>query len=961
MSDSFDLQPCTEEELGFDPALFAPLLMSSGAFAVVDLETTGLPNDTAAEILEFGILTFDAVGGAPASDDIFASVDPPEVVVRKLSGVVRPRQPIPKQIQRITGLRDRDVTNATQLADVRSRVAEALEGRMLIAHNADFERSFLSKFVSPNFKNAVYLDTQDVLAVTHPDAPDLRLATFTRKLLGTEERHRALNDALDTARILAVIAQGALESEDRYAVARSALDRYAPQSRWLDVLRGPLDLNPDGLPHQFIAISASEHPPVPFDENAIAEVLADEERGRTYFPGYRVREEQIQLAREFVRNLDGGGTLLLEGGTGVGKSLAYLAAVIPFAIHRRHSGIRGPLVISTRTKLLQDQLLRKDIGAAAAFLGYPEIRALSIKGRGNYVCERRLLAVLREGRDTDVFPDERHAYAVLLACARTRPHAEIGDLPAALMRRYPILRDLRTRSVARRSEHCTREDCSKTPGCPFGARRAALARADVVVANHDLLLRWPPDYPTLSHVIADEAHEVAGVADEVYAQTVSPDEVLERIDDLFGRPSDRDESRLLPLEQREKVAVDVVAWRREIDLDFAGITKSLAGRASEYGELQLPQNPDHVFPEAAEFSRVAARHVDDIAVEAENLAAQREETNANDEGDDPVLRVIRELHEAADCLRIAFDDSPHHVASFESMGRPGQRFRLMIRPVSPATPYHESFMEQLDSFAAVSASLFVAGDAFAALGELEIEQRAGDAIERITVESPFPYAKNMRAVALKPVGDTTAETAKVLELLARELGGRTLGLFTSLKRMNEVALQLEAALAGTGIEILTPVRAFEDPASLVERFANSRSGAVLLGARTFWQGLDLPGDALQAVVIEKLPFEVPTELRKRREDRIREMGGNPFAVHALGKMLLHLKQMAGRLIRTEDDRGVVVIVDARADKGYFRRLKEAFPAGTPVRAISRAEIPAVLAEINLGRSAEAGTESRFRV
>jgi ATP-dependent DNA helicase DinG len=214
----------------------------------------------------------------------------------------------------------------------------------------------------------------------------------------------------------------------------------------------------------------------------------------------------------------------------------------------------------------------------------------------------------------------------------------------------------------------------------------------------------------------------------------------------------------------------------------------------------------------------------------------------------------------------------------------------------------------------------------------------------------------MRAVALKPVGDTTAETAKVLELLARELGGRTLGLFTSLKRMNEVALQLEAALAGTGIEILTPVRAFEDPASLVERFANSRSGAVLLGARTFWQGLDLPGDALQAVVIEKLPFEVPTELRKRREDRIREMGGNPFAVHALGKMLLHLKQMAGRLIRTEDDRGVVVIVDARADKGYFRRLKEAFPAGTPVRAITRAEIPAVLAEIDLGRSAEIGTE-----
>lgn len=930
--------------------LFASLLRSSGAFAVVDLETTGLPNDTASEILEFGILTFDFDGNAPIGEDVFARVEPQKVIVKKLHGIVRPHQPLPSEIQRITGLRDRDVANATRMEDVRYRVASALDERMLIAHNAEFERNFLSKFVSPNLKNAVYLDTQDVLALTHPDAPDLRLATFTRTLLGSEERHRALEDALDTARVLAVIARGAEAGEERYSVARRALDRYSPQSRWLDLLRGPLDIEPESLPIQFIPVAASHHGPVPFDEDAIAEVLADEERGRAYFPGYRVREEQIKLAREFVRNLDGGGTLLLEGGTGVGKSLAYLAAVIPFAFHRRQRGIRGPIVISTRTKLLQDQLLRKDIAAAGGFLGYPELRALSIKGRGNYVCERRLSQVLREGRDADVFPEERHAYAVLLACARTRAHAEIGDLPAALVRRYPMLRDLRSRSVARRSEHCSREDCAKTPGCPFGARRAALARADVVVANHDLLLRWPPDYPTLSHVIADEAHEVAGVADEVYAQTVSPDEVLERVDDLFGRPSDRDEGRLLPLELRKKVAVDVVAWRREIDLDFTRIAKSLAGRASEYGELQLPQNPERVYPEAAESSRLAARHIDDIAVEADLLAAQREETNSNDEGDDPVLRAVRELHEAADGLRVAFDDSPHHVSSFEGMGRPGQRFRLMIRPVSPATPYHESFMENLDSFAAVSASLFVAGDAFASLGELEIEQRAGDAIERITVESPFPYADNMRAVALEPVDDTTAETAAVIELLARELGGRTLGLFTSLKRMNEVALKLDTALEGSGIEILTPVRAFDDPASLVERFANSRSGAVLLGARTFWQGLDLPGDALQAVVIEKLPFEVPTELRKRREMRIRDLGGDPFSRHSLGKMLLHLKQMAGRLIRTESDRGITVIVDARTDKGYFRRLPEAFPAGTQVRAIKRGEIPSILGEIDLGHA-----------
>jgi Rad3-related DNA helicase/DNA polymerase III epsilon subunit-like protein len=950
--------------------LFAPLLEHCGPIAIVDLETTGLPTDSSAEILEFGVLTLDLAGSDPdgGPPDLFgatpkgSAVSAARVEVRVLEGLIRPQLPLPSEIQRLTGLRDRDVADAKRLDEVRYRVAEALEGRVLIAHNADFERHFLTRQVSKEFKNTVFLDTQDLLALTHPDAPDLRLATFTRLLLEREERHRALADALDTARVMAAIALGAELAEERYLVARRALDRYAPDSPWLQLLRGPLIVDPDTAPDQFIRIAASDHEPVRFDEDAIAAVLADGERGQAYFPGYRVREEQIELARHFVRNFKDHGTLLLEGGTGVGKSLAYLAAAIPFAIERRRRGLRGPVVISTRTKLLQDQLLRKDIAAAARFLGYPELRALSIKGRANYVCERRLGQVLDEGRDVGAFPEEKHAYAVLLACARTRPYAEIGDLPGALLRRYPILRDLRSRSVARRAEQCSREECAKTTGCPFGARRSALASADLVVANHDLLLRWPNDYPNFTHVIADEAHEVAGVADDVYAQLVSPDEVLERIDDIFGRPSDRGETPLLPLELRKQVAIDVVEWRREIDLDFMGLGKAVTGRASEYGELQLPANPDRAFPEAAEFARLAAQHIDAVAREAELLALRRDNIGVaiygdgpsarderDDDGEDPLRRAIVDLRGAAEGLRTAFAGMPDYVSSFESLGRPQQRFRLLIRPVSPADAYHNGFMDPLDSFAAVSASLFVAGDAFASLGELEIDERGGEKVRRVTVESPFPYAENMRVVALKPVDDATSETAAVLAILAEQLGGRTLGLFTSLKRMHEVAALLDTALEGTGIEILTPRFAVDDPAALVQRFANSRRGAVLLGARTFWQGVDLPGDVLQAVVIEKLPFEVPTELRKRRELRIRETGGDPFNRQSLGKMLLHLKQMSGRLIRSETDHGITVIVDARTDRRYFRRLRDAFPRDTRIQVIRRHQLPSILAEIQLGR------------
>ena len=902
---------------------------------MVDLETTGLEQAGGAEILELGVLTLDL----DASH---------HVVVGVLSGIVRPRQPIPREIQRMTGLRPRDVEGAPRLEDVRYRLDAALEGRVIIAHNAAFERAFLAAALAPEFKNAVFLDSQDLLALTHPDAPDLRLASFTRLLLGSEARHRALDDALDTARVLAHVAAGAARAEPRYAIARRAIDRFEPDSPWGELLRGPLAVDQASETRQFITISDAQADPVPFDETAITAALRNEALGQQYFPGYRVREEQVELARHFVRHLRDGKTLLLEGGTGVGKSLAYLAAAIPFAHERRRRGVRGPVVISTRTKLLQDQLLRKDISAAARFLGHPDLLALSIKGRANYVCERRLARVMEEGREIGVFPDERMAYAVLFACARTRAHAEIGDLPAALLRRYPRLRDLRTRSVAGRADHCSRENCAKTPDCPFGARRAALARADLVVANHDLLLRWPPDYPRLSHVIADEAHEMASIADDVYAQAVGPDEVLERIDEIFGRPSDRDELRLLPQVLRRKVASDVVDRRRGIDLAFARLAKSVTAHASEYGELQLPQDPEVRFPEAAVFAREAANRVDEVAREAEWLAGQREQV---DERDDPLMRAIGELYDAAGGLRIAFTDSPGHVSSFEALGRPGQRFRLLIRPVSPASSYHAGFMDGLETFAAVSASLFVGDDAFAALGELEIEERGGDLVERVHVESPFPYAENMRAVALEPVSDPTGETAAALEILARQLGGRTLGLFTSLKRMREVALQLDAALEGSGIEVLVPARAYDDPASLVDRFANTQRGAVLLGARTFWQGLDLPGDALQAVVIEKLPFEVPTELRRRREGRVRAAGGDPFARLSLGKMKLHLKQMTGRLIRTETDRGMVVVVDARTNKAYFHRLAEALPGGEPLRIVRRSELPAVLAELGLGSGA----------
>jgi ATP-dependent DNA helicase DinG len=927
-------------ELGLDAEVLWPWVQHLGPVAVVDLETTGLVQESEAELLEFGAVL----------------LDPREGRVRTATSLVRPARPLPRAIERLTGLSHADLADAPRVAEIAAPVASLLTGRVLVAHNAEFDRHFLARCIAPELDRETYLDTLDLLSLTHPDSPDLRLETFVHLLLGKEERHRALDDALDTTRVLSRIGAGARAEESRYRTVRRALESFAPESPWLALLgkeefahgadgdgSSTHSAGPAGLQRQYVEIHESPEAPVPFDEDAIAAVLADEDRGRRYFPSYRVREEQIRLARGFARNLAEGGVLLLEGGTGVGKSLAYLSAAIPFAMERSKAGERGLVAISTRTKLLQDQLLGKDIPAAARMLGHADLQALSIKGRANYVCARRLDATLAEGREPSLFARERLARAALLACARTRPYGEVGSVPGGLLRRFPSLRDLLRRSVSTRPEHCTREQCAHQKACPFGQRRAALARAQLVVANHDLLLRWPPDYPRFGHAIVDEAHELSDIADEVYAVEVRPVEILDRFDEIFGREADGGLGEaLLPGVVRRELAGEAASWRSALHQDLVAVGRE-ASEGAEYGEVDLPPVLGPRWRAVGELAAVAAGRIEHVCDELE-----RQTPNEADEGGTALDRARDDLRASARGLRLPFHEAGRdQVAAFESLEAPFDRWRLVVRAVDPSGAFHAGFLERLDSFAAVSASLFVGGDAYAAIGELGIEERLAGDLTRDSVPSPFPYADHMRVLALESGGDLIGETAEVLAELALELRGRTLGLFTSLRRMHEVAALLAPRLRAEGIEVLAPRRAGDDPRALVSRF--SQGAAVLLGARRFWQGLDIPGPALQAVVIEKLPFEVPSELRRRREGRLRERGEDAFGRYGLGKMLLNLKQMVGRLIRTEEDRGIAVIVEGRTRMRYFTRLGESLPQGVGVRVVGPEEVLAVLQEVGIGR------------
>ena len=180
-------------DLGVDLEALQGFLRATGPLAVVDLETTGLSADPSSEILEFGAVLLEPEGET----------------LTTLESLLRPRGELPRAVQRLTGLTPGDVADAPAIEELAKSIAAALAGRTVVAHNADFERHFLSRFVAPELGDLRFLDTQDLLAIAHPDAPDLRLETFTRDMLETEERHRALSDALDTLRVMSRSAAGA--------------------------------------------------------------------------------------------------------------------------------------------------------------------------------------------------------------------------------------------------------------------------------------------------------------------------------------------------------------------------------------------------------------------------------------------------------------------------------------------------------------------------------------------------------------------------------------------------------------------------------------------------------------------------------------------------------------------------------------------------------------------------------
>ena len=898
--EELDLQPtgrfvyrCDARSIGIDPEMLA-LMSQDGRFCFLDFEATGL------DIASDALIEVGAVIVSPGSDELTI-----------FNTFVRTELELSPFIKRLTGIRQEDVVDAPEPGDVAAALDDFIGDAPVVAHNARFEQSWLVRLVGARFAEHPFLDTVELLALVYPDTPNMKLDTFCRAKLARKERHRALDDALDTLRICVNLLSEAQSGSPAAANARHAMRLFRPSSPWLPRLSGiPAHEQSRVQLREGSRPAPTDTEPVPWTFDAIAARLSDAELGARVIPGYEPRQAQLELLRHVYDCFAGknGKTIrICEAGTGIGKTLAYLSVAIPFA---RQTGEQ--VIISTSSKLLQSQLMGKDIPAAAALMGHQDLRFTSIKGRANYLCRARLDRFLDRHRrllpPTDSFP-----IALLAAFARSTGHGEVDRIPGVLFAMYPEL-ERHVREVASGdASECSRQTCEKTPGeCAFRDARARLAGAEIIVVNHDLLLRWPPDYPPLRHLIVDEVHELAERADGAYARTAEAVELVHRIETLLN---DGKDTHVVELGKRALHVIGAIGTEAK---RVAGSENPDQGYRDE---LAVPlAGPGPAWAELIE-----------LCVELSSILDSVGRRVAEEDDEAGPAGPAEALLDGAGVLAESFPRPTEDiVVRFRGLARQSTAaWRLVATPVSPAADFQFEILDRVETMFGTSATVAVDGDLRGGLGVFELEERsAGRFRMEAPVESPFDYASNLEVVFIDERTDGSQlvrKTADAIAAAALRLSGRTMALFTSRERLSNVVAMLDPVLSAEGITTIAPSTGNADPHDLVRTFMEN-DHAVLLGARAFWQGVDVPGDACQALVIEKLPFDVPGDpLVARRCEVIDREGRQSFQDYMLPRMLLRLKQMIGRLIRTPTDRGIVIIVEPRCDRSYSAKLLHALP------------------------------------
>lgn len=902
----------------------------------LDLETTGLDPELDA-IIEIGAIRFHG-----------------QRVEAEWSSLVNPGRPLPPFITQLTGIDDSMLAGAPRLRDVAEPLRQFVGDDPVLGHAVAFDLGFLRRrgLLTDN----PGLDTYDLASIVLPDADRYSLASLASALgIPVRVSHRALDDARATMQVYQRLFAQLMELPPQLL---QQLMAAAGDVDWSGgwILEDALDAlvesgvslpKPELRPWAEFPAPRQDHAALrpsderqPLDPETLAAILEPGGAMAQAFPGYEHRSQQVTMLTAVATALSESQHLMVEAGTGTGKSMAYL---IPAFAWAQTNGER--VLVSTNTLNLQDQLIFKDVPDLRQALG-GEYRAAVLKGRGNYLCPRRFAALRRLGART---PEEARVLAKVLVWLHQGGSGDVGEITL----RGPAEGAVWSRLASDAGE-CSLEACMLHTGgiCPYYQARRAAESAHVVIVNHALLLadittggRVIPEY---KHLIVDEAHHLESATTRGLSFQVSEAELLRTLREIGG-PEGGLLGRLLRMVERELSADELAVVKSAIMTlgtqasqcleQSPGLFASLAnylerkrdGRSlGRYGQQERVVPSTRTLPEWSE-----------VEITWDALRGTLEQTAQGE------LRLAENMQDLADggleaaedlafALRTAsrglgeivayldetiFEGDPGRVYWLQLQGEPA-RLSIHAAPLAVGPLVEKYLWHEKESVIMTSATLTTAG-------EFDYMRRRlnADEADELLLGSPFDFESSTLLYLVNDIPEPAQGRAyqhgleQGLIALCSATGGRALVLFTSNEQLLTTARAISTPLNAQGVQVLTQ-SAGASRHALLESF-KSAEGAVLLGTRSFWEGVDVPGPALSILAIVRLPFDVPSDpIIAARAETFED----PFREFSLPEAILRFRQGFGRLIRTRSDRGVVISFDRRL---LSKQYGQAFLASLP--------------------------------
>lgn len=913
------------------------IILPMSPMIAIDIETTGLDPEKDA-IIEIAAVRFN---GKRVEDE--------------WSSLVNPRRPIPAMITSLTGITNEMVRSAPTIHEIIEDLAVFCGNSPVVGHNVRFDLGFLQRQNVLHGNDVV--DTYELSAVLMPSASRYNLGSLGQ-ILGIliPNSHRALDDARLAHAVYMELYQKALALPiDLLAELVRHSEPLAWDGGWLlqQVLharsRQPIQARRvrgedsssffQGQSRDLLAATLQPLDPVlPLDPDEIAALLEYGGPFSKYFDHYEYRPQQVDMLRSITTAFSDGYHLMVEAGTGTGKSFAYL---VPAALWAIQNGTR--VVISTNTIALQDQLMQKDIPDMRAALGI-ELRAAVLKGRSNYLCPRRLEAMRHQGPNST---EEMRVLGKVLVWLNEGGQGDRNEINV----NGPIERQVWS-NLSAEDEGCKAEVCMGRTGgvCPFYRARMAAQSAHLLIVNHALLLsdavvgsRILPDY---NYLIIDEAHHLEDASTNALSYRITQPDLARLLRDLgstssgilgrlftllrqYLRPSD-----IAAVEQSLHRITDL-AFRLDYDLSqfFFAIENFLTeqregkpmGTYSQQERILPSTRTQHAWTDV-EISWDAAHETLKLLI---NIVAAllKDMGEAGGQYEDlldtlgSLGTVHRRIEEADNYLTSLVGAPDANFIYWIEIQPNGTRLALNIAPLQIGPLMEQYLWHEKTSVVMTSATLTTNGEFDYIRSRLN-----ADEADELTVGSPFDYESAAMLYLVNDMpepqeGSYQRAAEQALTQLAKATGGRMLVLFTSYAQLKRTSQAIAPALADAGIEVYEQGEG-ASANTLLESFRGTER-AVLLGTRAFWEGVDIPGEALSVLVIAKLPFDVPSDpIIAARSETFED----PFSEYSIPEAILRFRQGFGRLIRTQSDRGVVVILDKRLlTKRYGKLFLDSLP------------------------------------